>query len=203
MTTRPPQPAVGEGPPAGDVVVHLLPAIARQATASVSDPATTHLTARVVAGALGLLGRPAHIVAVGVDAYPSGAWDTGAPALRSAGGPGGAAYFAVETGDVLIDACLDLLAVPSAGVGLRPSWFSLAGSWWPAGTAAFRDARGAVVRYRRLPGVAAVADVLPPDGEPLALRLAAAVADLCRQSAAALSGVERSPRRWMPVVEAA
>jgi hypothetical protein len=188
------------------LAVQLVPAIARQSTARVADPQSTLTAARVVAGSLRALRSPAEMVFVEVTAYSPDAWSdrgqgAGAGQSASSGGSQREPHCCVETGGVLIDACLELLSVPGGSLTLRPSWFDLPASWSGGGYATFRQQQtGAVVSYIPAPPRYAAVDE-GAGNELLIHRLVMEVVDVCRKAQRALAGVEPAPARWVPVTD--
>lgn len=178
----------------------LLPVIARQTTATVTGYRATASTARVVARALRMRGLENRITAVEVVAFTEEAWAE----RHEPDGFGGSVsdvHPCVETDEVLIDACLDLLSTPGTGLSLRPSMFELPLSWARERRATFQNPQsGAVVACRVADGVDWRVD---PHHEVLIERIAGEVVEMCEQAARALPDVEAGQSRWLAIADAA
>jgi len=199
----------------GDALaVHLVPAIARQATAKLVDPRFTLMTARVAAGALRMLCLPAEVVLVEVTAYSRDAWNASTPERSGAAPPQAATarpaqssrnapHCCVQTDEVLIDASLDLLSVPGGSLTLRPSWFELPRSWSRHGYATFRQQQtGAVVHYVSAPRCYEAMDEDAGAGEVLLHRLVMEVVESCQTAQRALAGMAPAASRWLALSDA-
>jgi hypothetical protein len=186
--------------PGATLKARLLPVIARQTTATVTGPRATAPTARVVASALRMRGFENRITAVEVVAFSEQAWvERHKP--DGFGGSVSDVHPCVETDEVLIDACLDLLSAPGTGLSLRPSTFDLPLSWARERRATFQHPQsGAVVACRVADGVDWGDD---PHQEVLIERIAGEVVEMCERAERALPDVAASQSRWLPIADPA
>jgi hypothetical protein len=198
-------------PPGAELIVRLVPAIARQVTSKVIGPRSVISTARVVAAVVGAVGVEADITSVKAMAYTCDAWSERQEeryrpfaAMKAPADPwaAAAAYPCVEAAGVLIDACLDLLSVPGGSLSLRPSWMDLPVEWYVQGAVAFRQQQtAAVIRYSRSADVDWKRDEEWSGNDVIIRRIAAEVLEMSEKAATVLAGAQLPPRRWAAITD--